>query len=270
MNFRRLELKHQVFGLLGAGALALIAFQNCAPVGFESEVEKVGSSGIVYVDPIDPNTPYTPTTPEEEIVSKACKTGQVHSQTATINFPRPLKTYSNSRCDWNNNGNGGRVNDHFMARLEQTQTISVPAGAKICDIQFSSPKQEWLYDDHVFVTMNDVLLASSHPIHDVLKQESGLSIFEWSKIYNQKWMQIPANVWCEGMDSGLSSCAWPASQTPGDIQLDFAPQLFQKIVARDLSRNTHVFKFVTTGDNDPDVDCDHSALNFDVQITYAY
>jgi hypothetical protein len=257
---RRLEMKHQLFGFLSAGLMTMLAFQNCSPVGFEAEPLKAGSLAI----------PGWPISPDEEIVNKACESGQVYSKVATINFPQPQKQYNDSRCDWNNDGNGGKVNDYFMARFEQTQTVSVPAGAKVCDIKFSSPTQEWLYDDHVFVMMDDVLLASSHPVHDKLTQENGLSIFEWSKIYNQKWTQIPAYIWCEGMTQGLSSCSWPASQDPGEIKLDFAPRLFQKIVARDLTRNTHEFKFVTTGDNDGGSDCNHSDLTFDVEIKYAY
>lgn len=264
----RLVVKQQLLGLLATALLVMVGFQNCSPVGFEQTPEKASSLGT----PGNPGTDDSLgiVTPEEQIVAKACQDSTIYTTTNTISFPRPTKDFGGSRCNWENDGNGKKVNGKFQARLEQTQSVSLPANTKICDVQFSAPTQDWRYDDHVFVAMDDVLLASSHPIHDRLTRQSGLSIYSWDKIYQQDWEQIPAYIWCVGMDSGLANCSWPASETSGEISLSFAAQLFQKIAARDLTRNTHEFKFITTGDNDGDLDCDHSDLSFDVQIKYSY
>ncbi|MEK7358428.1 MAG: hypothetical protein AAB250_18430 [Bdellovibrionota bacterium] len=255
----RLKVKHELVRWFGAGLVAAFAFQNCAPMDFEQASEKVG--GLDTNEEILAN---------EEIVAKSCESSQIYTQVATVNFPRPQKVFNSSRCDWNNDGNLDRVNNQFQARLEQKQTLTLPPNAKVCDVKFASPSQDWLYDDHVFVMMDNVLLASSHPIHTELPLENGLSIFDWSNIMTKQWTQIPAYVWCAGAGPGVAACEWPASQTTGQIKLNFPSTVFQKIVARDLTRNNHEIKFVTTGDNDPDSDCDHSDLTFDLEVKYSY
>lgn len=269
----RSKVRHQLLALL---APAMVASVGCSPVGFEQTPEKTsslgtpggngGSGGNTGTDDGELGT----NTPQEQLVASACQNSNLQSMTKTVTFPRPQKVFNNSRCDWNNGGNGAPLNGYFQARLEQKETFSIPQGAKICDIQFASQTQTWRYDDHVFLTMDDVLLASSHPVHDKLTSQSGLANYDWSKIFHQTWEQIPSYVWCVGMDEGLSQCAWPASETEGEIKMDFAPQIFQKIMARDLNRTTHEFKFITSGDNDTGIDCDHSDLTFDVQIKYTY
>lgn len=262
MALRKL-VRHQVLGALASGVVALLAFQNCSPVGFEQASEKAaGTLG-------DRDDDFIPATPEEDIVKKACEGAAIYTTTAKVNFPRPQAVYNGSRCNWEQDGNGSKLNGYFRARLEQAQTVSLPAGSKVCDVQFSSPTQDWRYDDHVFLTLNDVLIASSHPVHDKFTQRNGLSIYSWDKIYNQTWEQIPSYVWCEGMTSGLSTCSWPASETNGKIAMDFAPSLFKRIMALDLNRTSHEIKFVTSGDNDGAIDCDHSDLSFDVTVTYS-
>ena len=245
---------------LPAGALIVGAFQNCSPMTFNQAQQASSTTRTL--------------THEEQIVDTACSAGTIQTATVTLDLPDPpyiqaIGTKSATRCDWNNAGNGPMINGYFMARVEQLQTFNLPSGAKICDVKITSGPQKMNYDDHVFLALDDVLLAASHPIYQVLNQENGLSIYDWSKIYRQPWTQIPEYVYCAGQDQYGAQCSWPASQQDGQIVLGIAPQIFRSIMARDLTRSSHEFRFVTTGDNDPTTDCGHSPLKFDVQVSFS-
>jgi len=208
--------------------------------------------------------PTNPTDSINEVVSY-CKTMERNHQQANINFEDPGVT-----CDFGNNGNLEIRDGYFQGRIEQVQLLEeIPEGAIICDLSFEFSEQEMRYDDHFLLAFDGSLIASSYDFDSQLQSMEGLLQYDWSTISGMKWVTGSQyeGVFCPGQQEGLSACAWPKTDTMGTIALDYDPQLIQNIIGLNSQRAQHEFRFVTIGDNDSR-DCEHSNINFQVNIEY--
>lgn len=240
--------------LVVVSSVLVFTFQNCSKISTQSTSSPVTDLGTPGTD-----TPIV-------VVQKKCNNSVPMTKTITVDFPAPDKM-----CAWNVGGNSGTRDSYFQARTEQDVEFLLPAGATICDLDFQFQKQQFYYDDHILLALNDRILASSYNWKKLLSKDSnGLEIYDWSKIVNQDW-ETPSSlegVFCAGMAEGLSTCQWPSTQVEGDIAMEFDKSIIQKVMAASVGADKHVFKFVTTGDNDTSVDCWHKAISFQVDVKY--
>lgn len=235
----------------------MISFNNCSKVAVQSSGE---TSSLGNVDNGGGEDLGIVT------IQKKCNNSLPASKIVQVNFPAPTQS-----CAWGVGGNSGKRDSYFQARTEQEVDFVLPPGATICDLDFKFQKQEFYYDDHIILTLNDRILASSYNWKDLLsKDQNDLRVYDWSKIVTKDWNDSAGmeGVFCAGQDQGLASCQWPNTQVAGDISMSFDKSIIQKVMASSAGVSKHVFKFITTGDNDGDIDCWHKAIQFDVTVKY--
>jgi len=257
-----MRISKQAILVLGLTSAVLFLFNNCQPeVTFETAIEPVIGEETTGVQPASVAPP-APTS--VELVKADCMNSPTLTQSFNIVFPKPQKT-----CDWNLDGNLAPKDQYLQARIEQTAALDLPAGATVCGMTFTFQEQQFLYDDHFLMTFDDAVLASSYDFSSHLKTDSGLSIYDWSKIAGSYWNKSLEGTHCTGMAASLSSCSWPMTDVFGKIVMEFMPEIFYEIMAHDTSRLIHDFKFISIGDND-NLDCEHSTVTFNVKVSYIH
>lgn len=270
----RIPKQTLLFILFVAGLAA--TFNNCQQdVGFETGSGDLGSSGPTPdpdppadPTPTDPGTPPPPPPPAPGDVREVCETGVKQYSVATVQFPKPNQT-----CEWGKSGNLSARNNYFQGRIEQAKELNLPSKSKICNLVFTFNQQAFLYDDHFIFTLNNSILASSYDFRDELQTANGLLQYDWSRIAGTYWDQNSKEVvYCASVQDGAGarysgSCSWPDTDISGTIRMSFPPEVLYSVMSAEASRLNHEFKFISIGDND-DMDCEHSTIQFSVQIEY--
>lgn len=210
--------------------------------------------------------PVVPPPPVVDIQT-TCENSNHLSSVKNVRFPNP-----NVTCAWNQNGNLGPRDLYFQGRIEQSVTLDLPAGAKICNMAFSFPRQSFRYDDHFLFTFNDLVLASSYDFRSYLESSEGLLKYDWSRIVGIPWLTNKEGTFCASARDGQGvlrsgTCSWPSTDVAGNIQMSFPQDVFYATMNYNLTRAHHEFKFVSIGDNDT-LDCEHSDIRFDLAIEY--
>lgn len=252
---KNINLKKVHVYLLLATSLFL-SFNNCSEVVFEGPAESTSLKNIDVIDYVD----------NLGTVLDLCGKNDVKSLKQKLNFERTKNT-----CEWNVNGNLEKRNGYFQARIEQTQKLNLPIGAVICDAQFDIPQQDMFYDDHILITMNDILLASTYNFEGFLEKDGFQYLYDWNNIAGMFWDNskevFDENSYCLGKDKFGSECSWPKTETNGEIKLQFPFEVIQSVSAKSLNKPNYEIKVVSIGDND-EFDCEHSAIEFDLDIRY--
>jgi hypothetical protein len=249
--------------------ILIAAYSNCSDPKFETDSSYVpllnDRSGLEG----DGDAPGS-NDPGTDVVVKACSANRIKTKVVQVRFADPQdKADPTKTCEFNKNGNLGPKNDFFQARVEQNVEFDLPAGSKICDMEFTMPEQQMKYDDHLFLVFDDAILGSSYPVEDRMPTRDGIMTYSWSELGGTGWPRGNFKyVYCLGMEQGYSKCVWPETQVEGKMSMQFNPIVFQAITARNLNRTHHQFKLVTTGDNDPQSDCQHEPIAFDALVSY--
>lgn len=259
----------------GIGSALLSAlFTNCAPAQFQNVAEIQALSELnVETQQGEIKGPSTPgrANPNIQPIKQTCASGLIKRSVVSISFPNPVSSQPASTCGFGVADNGGPANDHFSARVEQNVDFALPTGAKICSMEFQVNEQTITYDDHIFLVFDDSVIMASTPFESYLPVSDGIFTWDWSYVSGKSWkLGNETNYsYCLGEIQGLSQCRFPQTQQQGVMRLEFDPAIFQGITARNFNRPIHTFKFVTMGDNDPQVDCQHSPISFAVTVSYA-
>lgn len=187
-------------------------------------------------------------------------------------------------CAFNQNGNLEARNNFIQARYEQTQKVSLPEGAILCTFELKTDATEFIYDDMFYLTFNDYIVATSlqtslsRTTVDTTEMGDGqqavnLYKYDWLKLRgarfsNEEINENPSSFnYCLGADFGAGECQWPNTQQQGPIDFGWDPELLINIGLKSDSQNQR-FGFIVTGDNDPETDCYHPKMEFEVQVGY--
>lgn len=275
------------FFLFLVSTLLIVLFQNCSK---EISVEDISYAGpiaglettpsdddeIVNANPAegvpgvtDPNGGAPPPTYEELKMNceDAVKTGKMKKQTYAVSFPNPKKS-----CDWGINGNLDRKNEYIRARREQYRTLSLSLGSKVCSLNMKSDKEDqFYYDDNIFLTLNNYVLASTSNFSQHLANNDGFFHYSWTRLRDQDAQNLGFNTtlekqYCAGASLG-SSCSFPETESFGAVQLQFNDEVFQRILGMTDARQVKL-GVITTGDDNSESDCQHVDLNFTVDVNY--
>lgn len=234
-------------------ATLLLSFNNCSNVSMTPIEDTSSTTGNPDPDPV-------------VVVKKKCENSVPVSQTVTVSFPEPARN-----CAWNAGGNLGAKDSYFQARTEQEVEFQLPVGATICDLDFKFNRQKFYYDDHILLALNNRILATSYNWTGILSKDgNGLEVYDWSRIAGKDW-ETPSDkegIFCAGKAEGKATCSWPETQEDGEISMEFDQSVIQKVMAASTTLDKHVFKFVTTGDNDEEIDCWHKSISFTVDVKY--
>jgi hypothetical protein len=258
MSFGRLALKHLLsrrFRFLLAPAVLVLTWSACATQDFYAKVDDPGAIGQSV--PVD-------------VVRATCRSGTPSEKTVQVHFADPKNLADPKQtCQFDKNGNLAHREAHFQARVEQSVEFDLPSGSTICSMEFSFPTQQFVFDDYFFLTFDGSVLAASHPVQSILPRKSEIMQYSWKEMSGKKWPAgVDTVVYCLGKESNQASCEWPNTERVGQIRMRFDPDILQRVTALNSGRTRHQFKFITTGDNDPEIDCQHSPVSFQVKVRY--
>jgi hypothetical protein len=209
-------------------------------------------------------------TPED--IADAC--AEYEPEEITLEVAFPAQTAS---CPWSEDDNLDPADGLLTARVEQTESLSLPSDAVICDmaLDFSGlvpgEVQVMVYDDHFFFTFNDTILASSSAyIVDEMDDADGLRTWDWADAAGFDYHAVGSDhpSYCLGEDEGLSECDIPSTETPGEISMGFDDALVAQLSLAAIAESRFEFAFVTTGDDDIGRDCNHESFGFTVTVPY--
>ncbi len=250
-----------IFGSAVVLMLAL-SFSGCSKIQV-SEVAKIDSSVAAGL----PQNPQT--------LSSACAeaktSGRLRTKLLTASYPDTGKA-----CDWNQNGNLSQLNQFIRARHEQRQVFQVAHIAdgkvSICHIKLaSSGDSRFYYDDNVFITLNNYILASTSNFTRHLEAVNGFFRYDWNHLINKPAQNSGADTvlsqqYCAGAAAGQSACEFPQTETAGTAKLHFGETVIQNILS---ITNASQFELgvITTGDDDL-TDCQHVPINLNLDVAY--
>lgn len=263
-----------ILGLIGAVFIGTL-FNNCSGVEFSSLEDTNSVLGDVTVVEII------------KTCDQVASTSSLKTFQASINFAdTKVESGRQKVCPYkpgqatddlpDASGNYTEKNNYLRARYEQYKTVSLPANAVVCGVEVSAPEQVFQYDDMIYLTYNDYILASSlnrslatseSLFYDDIGGGMTLYKYNWDDVANTDFAGVneTADDYCAGSDNGYGACDWPLSQQLGSITMNYNPEVLVPISA--LSNNQK-FGFIVTGDDDPDSDCYHENLDLDVKFYY--
>lgn len=203
---------------------------------------------------------------KDQIIAK-CQNKEVKVLKQTIVFEEPSQS-----CEWNKNGNLSQKDGRISARYKQDVFLNLPQNSVVCDLHLDfvedkSNGQSMYYDDEIFVTYNDVVLAASQSYNDRLMKKDGFLVYDWNHLVGSSYAWDQYEPYCVGEGKGQGECFIPPTQTNGTMKINFSDEVIKDIqVATGVGQSK--FSFITTGDNDDPVDCKHSRFQFEVDAYY--
>lgn len=177
-------------------------------------------------------------------------------------------------CPWGVDDNLDMEDTYLTARIEQVESLDLDDQVVICDMDMDlsglvpGEVQLMVYDDYFYFTFNDIVLASSHgeSVY-TLPTDEGMPVYDWADIVGLPFPHGDSP-FCLGEEEGDAECDIPSTETQGPISLAFDSDVISELSARALDEGRFDFGFVTTGDNDPDTDCQHAEFGFTVDVEY--
>jgi hypothetical protein len=241
----------------------------------------LGTSGRIVADS---GQGILKTISQAELAAK-CASGQIVEFKQVISFPKPQTT-----CAWGtdaapNLGNLGKKDQRVSARLEQDAPLGIPDNALLCSLNLDfipdgSAGQQMYYDDEIFMTFNNVILAASQSYNTEFTKKDGFMVYDWASLVGKRYGQALFEPYCAGADSGQGECFIPPTETNGIMKVKFSDAIIQKIAVSTgvkygdgkgpvtPAKSSFKFSFVTIGDNDDPADCKHSDFGFQVAAKY--
>jgi len=237
--------------------------------------------------------PTTSKTPEE--VKVACAdakaNGTLKSKVIPLLFPA-----KNTSCEYEKNDNLSRKNEVIRARREESIELPLQGMTRLCNMKFDAPKQNMKFDDEIFLTLNNLVVASSQDYStksklkdNVQAYPNGLTIdadglvsYKWlppNGMQNLEYFNGKLDKYCVGLDPKQADfaqlCQIPKTDTNGSMSLTLPQPAFLKLAAKaglEFDKKIQQLPkarlgFVTTGDNN-DSDCQH--LDFQMLLTVDY
>lgn len=200
----------------------------------------------------------------KSVVVDLCKQTTPSTSIAKISYA-PRKD-----CQWNKNGNLGRLDQYLQARESQTQTIALQPNTVICDLKLTSSQSNWRYDDNFVLNLSKYVLTHSNPYLidnsvGTLSVEDGFTVWNFDTVKGAKY-NLSANP-ADPCLGNADTCMIPGHDMAGAVNLSFKPESMVTLATKLLDQNSLDFHLLTTGDND-NGDCEHTGIDFDVEIKY--
>jgi hypothetical protein len=225
----------------------------------------------------------------EAALALACAGADVKKYQQVITFPEPVAACTFGTDLAPVNGNIGPVDGRISARSEEPATLDLPKNAILCQLGMDFANgadgtgQAMYYDDEIFLTFNNILLAGSQNLNldKFFEKKDGFLLWNWDKLVSTPYVQSngSTSIYCAGSETGEGKCAIPPTQTSGKIAIAFDDKLIRRVAlsvggvfdtgAKALvDQPAYQFKFITNGDNDTAIDCKHSAFKMTVNASY--
>ena len=204
-------------------------------------------------------------------IADICSESEPIAVKLSVEFPA-----TSPDCPWDTADNLSESQGYITARIEQTAELALPEGVVVCGMNYDfllsgGEGTPMVYDDNFYFTFDDVVLATSYgpAVSDGwLEEEGDLPLYDWDSIAGREFQHSDVPSWCLGQDDGSSECDIPPTETEGILSLAFGTNIVEELSLRAVQEERFEFGFVTTGDNDPDVDCAHADFEFQVEVGY--
>ncbi len=210
--------------------------------------------------------PAEETPPEEptvELPPATCDNTTPTSRQVQIVFEENLEG-----CFWGEQGNLDPVDGIITARLEETKELSLQPGETLCSLSVSAQEDFLIFDDELFLTLNDAVMLSSYDYSDRFNSENGLFIYNWNQLtqaYNPGPNDDP-NPYCLGeADAQGSSCNVPQTTTVGRFSMSIGGDAAARLATRVKEQERATLGLIISGD-DEDTDCKHSKITLNVTL----
>ncbi|HYX37805.1 MAG TPA: hypothetical protein VE954_32280 [Oligoflexus sp.] len=202
---------------------------------------------------------------EGDAQANLCLSSAVQHQREVLHFP---EIAAGTTCSFGSNGNLSRRDGFIRAYFKQDQTITLPAGAKLCGFSIEPTAGAMHYDDEMFFLVENRVLMATKDYTEYFPKDGIFSTFSWESLRNQVYNQFDQRgLYCVGGADGLSECQLPPTDTTGSIELSISAELSTSLAALLEEKNVLNFSWVTTGDND-DSDCRHTDIKLPLVMHY--
>ena len=254
-------------------------FQNCADKSFSESTARPPSAveGIEGIDNV---------VIDDDVIEEVKTSCESARQTGKLMQSRQQIVFADTRietgraeiCEFSINGNLETKNTHMQARYEQRQKLQLPSNAVVCDLDMKTDLQRFQYDDVFVFNYNNFILATNNKtaLMDTTPPEGKLFLgagtevpvykYDWLKLRGAEFANV-ADDFCLGDDQNLATCSWPITERSGNIVFSFDQKILIALGLTAKSEN-QTFSFVITGDDDPEKDCYHEELSFEMNVTY--
>lgn len=187
----------------------------------------------------------------------------VDLQTLTVDLEFPAR----QDCPWGLDDNLTQQNELNRARVEEVRDLVLPDGAQLCDLAIHSRTDDLLFDDHVTLTLDDVVLIGGGYGYaiDVLGVSANLPRYRWDDVVDLPFRDRDAPYYCIGEPD--SACVLPQTEVAGPLDLALSEAATEDLVAAMSGKTTLPFRVITFGDDDED-DCAHTDLILEVEVSY--
>ncbi len=176
-------------------------------------------------------------------------------------------------CPWGEDDNLLPAQERATARIEQSFDFASPsAGGSLCALRFDFTRGgeavELRYDDNFFLVMDGVVLAASdRDLVARLPREGDLVLWQWSAIAGATMNVTSVRPYCLGEEAGIGSCLVPETDSLGAFRLNLPLERFPELLARAEGADVRI-QFITVGDNDPERDCSHGGVSFELNYVF--
>ena len=197
-----------------------------------------------------------------ELVKLACNSFVQLEASQNVSIPERTEG-----CGFSENGNGPAINDMFQARERLDIPLSVPENALLCSMEVTNIPDEVRYDDSVYFTLENYVLASSHKtVVDLLDLDpvTGYRVWDFNKV---KGTTISFGGDKLDYCGGDTVCSLPPQDNEGTFSLSMSLNDVAPLVAALQNVEGPKFSFIVGGD-DNGSDCTHSV--FDLKADYTY
>ncbi|MFL0802836.1 MAG: hypothetical protein K6L81_03900 [Agarilytica sp.] len=196
------------------------------------------------------------------------------------------------RCEWDHDtvdgvSTQGKNHDVIQGFYRQSVVATLPDNAVVCSSTISANSGNdvyWRYDDEFFLTIGDQVIISSEKAWRMQRLVSeadedgeyglGPYFYDFDAI---KWLSYhqSSERYCLGhertgetfSDVENPSCSFPRTQQWGSFNIDIPVEAFASVSADIVNEGEANFSLIISGDDDPQIDCQHSGieLNWDVE-----
>lgn len=155
---------------------------------------------------------------------------------------------------------GGRASDY----KKWEQNIGFSSDEAICSFSIKASESVFRYDDGLLVTLNDNALFWGRfaPIAN-LTLSNGLRKFDWAKVKGEP-LSGDGSLGC----IGGGACDVPKTETDGNVNFTVEDDMVKQSIKREISQNGDKLGIYIFGDDNDDIDCRHSGINFTIDYTY--
>lgn len=161
-------------------------------------------------------------------------------------------------CLFDTGANYGKRDVHIQAIGQQIRTLSLPAGAVLCDASFNIPSQSFHSDDHFVLHLDDLTIMTNGVF--LLKNNNGKKQFNFMEVRGKRW---------NGNEKFClsSNCEIPAHDRTENISMSLDDQAEAKLLDHLNGKENSQLTLTISGDND-NTDCQHTGLSGSFKVHY--